>query len=200
MKQKLLTALYEYKTYDSREAEHVKYALAYIEANDNCFDRTTNASTIFDSELRADVTASAWLISPDHKSVLFTHHKKLSIWIPLGGHCDGEEDVLAIALKEAEEESGIQGIKPISEDILDIDIQKIPAGSDGTPEHQHIDIRFILHAPHADYTVSDESNDLRWISIGDVPLYNKDHAILRACKKWTDLIQHDLAQAPKPLI
>jgi len=53
-------------------------------------------------------TGSAWIVSPDRSRILMTHHKKLGKWIQLGGHADGENDLLKVALREAKEESGIQ--------------------------------------------------------------------------------------------
>ena len=59
-------------------------------------------------------TGSAWIISPDKSNILMTHHKKLGKWIQLGGHADGESDLLKVALREATEESGIQQFKVLS--------------------------------------------------------------------------------------
>ncbi|GIS73179.1 MAG: hypothetical protein CM1200mP10_27560 [Candidatus Neomarinimicrobiota bacterium] len=56
-------------------------------------------------------TGSAWIISPDKSYILMTHHKKLGKWIQLGGHADGESDLLKVALREATEESGINNLK-----------------------------------------------------------------------------------------
>ncbi len=67
-------------------------------------------------------TGSAWIVSPDRSSILMTHHKKLGKWIKLGGHADGENDLLKVALREAKEESGIQQFKVLSEEIFYLDI------------------------------------------------------------------------------
>ena len=58
--------------------------------------------------------------------VLLMHHTKLDKWFQLGGHCDGDPDVINVAIKEASEESGIKNIKPLSLEIFDIDIHLIP--------------------------------------------------------------------------
>ena len=76
----------------------------FVEGNADCFVR---------SNLEGHVTGSAWLVSPDGKKVLLTHHKKLGRWLQLGGHADGESDVLLVSQRETEEESGLI-VEPVS--------------------------------------------------------------------------------------
>ena len=71
------------------------------------------------------ITGSAWLVDPDEKNVLLTHHKKLKKWLQLGGHSDGVKDVLAVATREAVEESGLE-VVALNTEIFDIDVHKIP--------------------------------------------------------------------------
>ena len=68
----------------------------------------------------AHLTASAWVVSPDRKSVLMAYHNLYDSWAWLGGHADGESDLLAVALREAREESGIEDVRPVTEAILSI--------------------------------------------------------------------------------
>ena len=65
----------------------------------NCFERDCWAG---------HVTGSAWLVDPSGRDVLLTHHRKLGIWLQLGGHSDGDPETAAVALREAEEESGLE--------------------------------------------------------------------------------------------
>ena len=103
-------------------------------------------------------TGSAWIISPDKSNILMTHHKKLGKWIQLGGHADGESDLLKVALREAKEESGIQQFKVLSEEIFDMDIHRIPQYNFEIG-HLHYDVRFLIEAdPTGEVvTASDES-------------------------------------------
>ena len=142
------------KNYPEDEAEALRL-LQFVKSNENCFERTN---------LEGHITGSCMLLSPDKKQVLLTHHKKLDMWIQLGGHSDGNPDTLDVSLREAEEESGIAGVKAISEEIFSIDIHSIPARKT-EPEHLHYDISFLLQAPHKDFSVSEESHDLKWIDI-----------------------------------
>lgn len=128
--------------------------LRFIGETPQCFERSHQAGHI---------TGSAWLINPTGSKALLTLHHKLGRWMQTGGHADGDPDVLRVALREAEEESGIAGISPVHEDIFDIDIHEIPAREDrNEPAHYHYDIRYLLRAPHEDYVISEESDDLKW--------------------------------------
>ena len=91
------------------------------------------------------ITGSAWVVDPAGSRLLLTHHRKLGKWLQLGGHSDGEPDTLAVALREAREESGLR-VRPISNAVLDIDIHTIPALK-GEPAHLHYDVRFALRRP-----------------------------------------------------
>ena len=129
-------------------------------------------------------TGSAWIVSPDRSSILMTHHKKLGKWIQLGGHADGENDLLNVALREAKEESGIQQFKVLSGKIFDLDIHEIPKHN-FEPVHLHYDIRFLLEADPTGEAVivSDESHDVTWIPLADVTKLNPEVSIARMIKK-----------------
>ena len=113
------------------------------------------------------LTASSIVLHPDGKRGLFTHHKKLGRWLQLGGHCDGDANLAAVALREATEESGIEGLT-IEPTPVDLDIHLIP-DRPGEEAHVHLDTRFLVHAPAgAEYVVSDESHDLAWLTLEEL--------------------------------
>ena len=68
----------------------------------------------------AHVTASAWITDPARAHVLMAYHNLYHSWAWLGGHADGETDLLAVALREAREEAGIQSVRPVSPDIFSV--------------------------------------------------------------------------------
>lgn len=106
-------------------------------------------------------TGSAWLVSADGARVLLTHHRKLERWLQLGGHADGDPDLAAVALREAQEESGLSGLR-VEPQIFDIDCHCIPSRGD-QPEHWHYDVRYVVIASDDErFTVSDESHALAW--------------------------------------
>ena len=147
----LLTALEAYKADSDAE---IQQTMDFIKQNSDCFERTN---------LNGHVVGSAWILSPDGQKVLLTHHKKLGLWLQLGGHADGDSDLWNVALREATEESGIQGIEFVTRDIFDINIEVIPAyPKKNEPEHYHYDICFLLKAPTENFVISNESNSLKW--------------------------------------
>lgn len=113
------------------------------------------------------LTGSAWLVSSDGVRILLTHHRKLNRWLQLGGHADGDSDLANVALREAEEESGLTDLSVESE-IFDLDRHWIPERGN-EPGHWHYDIRFVVRANGSEaFAVSDESHALAWREIGAI--------------------------------
>jgi 8-oxo-dGTP pyrophosphatase MutT (NUDIX family) len=129
-------------------------------------------------------TASTWLVSADGSRVLLTHHRKLDRWLQLGGHADGEQDLALAALREAREESGLDGLLP-EPGIFDLDRHRIPEHG-GVPAHWHYDVRYVVRAAGGeDFTVSDESHALAWRPIAGLPdQQGLDGSVRRMARKW----------------
>ena len=152
--------------------------VAFVNAQPQCFERSLAVGHI---------TGSAWVVNHDGSEVLLTHHRKLDRWLQLGGHADGDPDILAVAIKEAEEESGLSHFTPVGSGIFDIDIHPIPARPN-EPEHLHYDVRYVLRASSSiDFTVSEESHDLRWVRLEEVKNLTSEPSMTRMVEKWTRL-------------
>lgn len=134
--------------------------------------------------LAGHFTASCWLVSADGARVLLTHHRKLGLWLQLGGHADGQRDLSAAALREAEEESGLTGLR-VEPAIFDLDRHRIPIHKT-VPEHWHYDVRFIVRAGTDEaYTISEESLDLAWRDIAELAADpDADPSVRRMAGKW----------------
>jgi NUDIX domain. len=180
MKRKsLLQLLQNYYPTDQQELIFKKQMIDFINAHEDCFERSLPIGHI---------TASAWLLNADHTKALMMHHKKLDRWFQLGGHCDGDSDVRAVAIKEAQEESGIADIVSLKNDIFDIDIHLIPANAK-EPEHYHYDVRFLLGVVgDADIVQNSESNELRWIGISRKDLPTDNPSVVRMFHKWINFL------------
>src|ERR1700751_6241403 len=95
--------------------------LELLDTRSDCFRRDA---------FPAHFTGSALVLAADGSKVLLHHHRKLDRWLQFGGHCDGEENVLSVARREALEESGIDGVVVASVRTFDLDIHEIPAHRD----------------------------------------------------------------------
>jgi len=132
--------------------------------------------------LSAHLTASALVMNPDRNKFLLHHHAKLNRWLQFGGHCDGDANLQAVALRESIEESGVEDLS-IDPTIVDIDIHEIPARG-GVPTHLHLDVRFCVHAPEGCRTqISDESLSIEWYRVDEVEQVDTDESVLRLVRK-----------------
>jgi hypothetical protein len=173
-RQPLLTLIDRYSQLYPAEASTVARIREFVGAQSLCFQRQL---------AMGHITGSAWLIDKTRQRVLLTHHRKLNIWVQLGGHADGDSDVARVAMTEAEEESGLLDLQLVSPDIFDIDIHAIPARG-AEAEHWHYDCRFLVQATGADaYAVSDESHDLAWIELANVASLSSEASLLRMVAK-----------------
>jgi len=130
------------------------------------------------------ITGSAILLNPEGTEILMNYHKSLDKWLNFGGHADGDEDILAVAIKETMEESGMTAFKPISSDFIDIDIHEIPANNNkNEPAHYHFDIRYVMQmTENQQPVVSDESLELKWMTF-DEALKVSDKSLARLINK-----------------
>lgn len=163
-----------YKTSNTKENEHKKTMLEFAARNSNCFERSC---------LEGHFTASAFLLSQNRQRALLMLHSKLDQWLQLGGHCDGDKDFIRVALKEAQEESGIDKIILLQKGIFDIDIHEIPANIK-EPKHLHLDLRFLLGTVDSDdLTLNNESKELRWFGKNE-QLPTNSPSVIRLFEKW----------------
>lgn len=172
----LATAFARYKWATKDESESVHEFMRFLSSDPAVFQR---------SHPVGHFTGSAWLVSADGRRVLLTHHRKLGRWLQLGGHADGDEDLARVALREAEEESGLCDLVIADPEIFDIDRHWIPARND-EPGHWHYDVRFMVRATGSEeFAVSEESLELAWLGIEAIAGDNDaDISLRRMAQKW----------------
>lgn len=137
--------------------------------------------------LAGHFTGSSWLVSRDGRRTLLTHHRKLGRWLQLGGHADGERDLARVALKEAEEESGLPGLALADAAIFDLDRHWIPERG-AVPGHWHYDARYVVRAGADEaFAVSVESLALAWRPIEELLAEpDLDPSMRRMALKWRE--------------
>ena len=120
----------------------------------------------------AHFTASCWIVNPDRTKVLMAYHNLYQSWAWLGGHADGEADLLAVALKEASEESGVTA-RPVLRDIFSVEILGVPGHvkrGKYVSSHLHLNVTYLLEADEeqALHEKPDENSGVRWFALRDV--------------------------------
>ena len=176
----MIDAIRLYRDQWQGEAATATQFETFLHTHANAFERS-NASGHF--------TGSCWLASADGARVLLMHHRKLDRWLQPGGHADGDADLARVALREAQEETGVAGLR-IEGGIFDIDRHRIPARAD-EPEHWHYDVRYVVRAGTDErFTVNQESRALAWRPVTGVAADGSlDASLRRMGRKW-------LANAP----
>ncbi len=162
------------RTLDSHEAAMTAETIRFVEAYPDCLLRT---------QLSGHLTGSAWVVDVSRTRTLLTHHRKLDKWLQLGGHADGDPDLLAVALREASEESGLTRLRAVTPEIFDLDRHWIPERKT-EPAHWHYDLRFMIEAdPNEPLTVTHESKDLAWVEVARVTTLNPEESMARMVRK-----------------
>ena len=127
------------------------------------------------------MSASAWVVNRHRDKVLMAYHNIYHSWSWLGGHADGEEDLLAVALGEVREESGITGVRPVSEEIFSLEVLT----EDGhekrgvyVPSHLHLNVTYLLEADDREplSVKPDENSAVAWFGL--------DEALSASSEPW----------------
>ena len=173
--------LARHQPFNQHESKMLARVSAFVHEHEDCFER---------SLLVGHVTGSAWIVDEERESALLIHHAKLGKWLQPGGHCDGDSDVLRVAMREAEEETGVTRIVPLLDGaIFDVDAHDIPARKNA-PAHVHYDIRYAFEAKRsAPLQISAESKELRWVALGRIGELNTDESVLRMVGKTALMLE-----------
>lgn len=160
----LVQQLQTYTPFDELEARYVEQLQQFLRETDNAYDR---------SNLVAHVVADAWIVNPARDKVVLVEHRLSKRWVAPGGHCDGNPDVLANAIREAEEETGITNLKQLLHGaIFDVHVGLIETRKKNAviePRHLHFDLCYAFEVPDATpLTISEESTNLAWVAIDEI--------------------------------
>ncbi|RDY26073.1 NUDIX domain-containing protein [Romboutsia weinsteinii] len=136
----------------------------------------------------AHITSSGFIMNPTMDKVLMVHHNIYNTWAWTGGHADGDSDLLYVALKEAKEETGICNIKPLSEEIVSIDILPVYGHvkkGNYVSAHLHLSIAYVLISDEdEELTIKeDENSGVKWIAIDKISDFSNEPYLIEIYKK-----------------
>lgn len=159
----LLAAIKNYQPYNDTEVEYKKSFIQFLET----FSKDQWSVR---ENLIGHLSASAWVVNKDRSKVLFAYHNIYDSWAWLGGHADGELDLLNVAVKEAQEEAGLKNIRVVSETPLSIEglfVRPHVKRGKFVPDHIHYNVTYLLEADENEeisFRV-EESSAVGWIEI-----------------------------------
>lgn len=154
----------QYVPYNEQEENDKNVMLKFID----CFDDVLTRDNQF-----GHFTASSWIVNKDKTKVLMIYHNIYNSWTWTGGHADGDQDLLHVAIKEAKEETSIQNIKYLSENIFSLEIPSVTGHikrGKYINSHLHFNITYLLQADETDEIKikPDENSGVKWVDIDDV--------------------------------
>lgn len=163
MKENLIRQIENYSPFNEQEEKDKALILGWIRNNENAFSRENTV---------AHITASAWVVNKDRSKVLMVYHNIYNSWSWLGGHADGETDLLSVAIREVKEEAGISNVRPVSEEIFSLESLTVDGHvkkGNYVSSHLHLNITYLLEADSEEQVSvkADENSGVMWFSLED---------------------------------
>lgn len=182
-----IESIKQYKTFNEQERSDKEVILRCINTFDNILTR--------ESEI-AHITSSAFVVNKARDKVLMVHHNIYNSWSWTGGHADGENDLLSVAIREVQEETGINEIKPVISDIFSLDILTvfghIKRGK-YVSAHLHLSVAYLVEADESELlkVKEDENSDVKWIPIDEVVIYSSEPHMCKVYEKLITKIRNE---------
>ncbi|MBR2685637.1 MAG: NUDIX hydrolase [Erysipelotrichaceae bacterium] len=161
-----------YMPFNEEEDRDKMVILDYLSKNEDAFYRENKVS---------HMTASGWIVNKEKTKVLMAYHNIYHSWSWLGGHADGNEDLLSVAMKEAKEESGVEHIRPLLDSIFSLEILSVDGhykNGEYVPTHTHMNVTYLLEADENDpvFIKQDENSAVGWFTL--------DEAVAASSEPW----------------
>ena len=170
--QELTEQIKNYIPFNEQEERDKILILQWLEKNENAFSRENTV---------AHMTASAWVVNKDRTKVLMVYHNIYNSWSWLGGHADGEKDLLKVAVREVKEEAGIKNVHPVSEEIFSLESLTVDGhvkNGSYVSSHLHFNVTYLLEADleEAVSIKPDENSGVSW--------FTPEEALKKSTEPW----------------
>ena len=161
MSMKIVKDIEKYRPCNEQERHDQALILDFLSRNEDAFLRSNRL---------AHMTASAWIVNPARTKTLMVYHKLYDSWSWTGGHADGETDLLAVALKEAREETGIVHVRPVSGEIFSLEVLTVDGHEkrgEYVSSHLHLNVTYLLEAEESDtlHICKEENSGVAWFAL-----------------------------------
>ena len=157
----IIQQIENYRPFNQQERQDRIRILDFLRNNEDAFER---------SNATAHMTASAWVINADASKVLMVYHRIYDSWSWTGGHADGERDLLALAIREVQEETGVQNVRPVTEDIYSLEVLTVDGHEkrgEYVSSHLHMNVTYLLMADEKEtlHICEAENSAVAWFGL-----------------------------------
>ena len=165
-----------YVPYNEQEKKDKELILNAISNYNNILDRECSI---------AHITSSGYIVNKSRTKVLMIYHKLYNSWAWTGGHADGDCDLLHVAIKEAQEETGLTNVTAVTNDILGLDVLNVNGhikNNKYVSSHLHLSVAYLLEANEDDELIvnEEETNGVQWIPIDKLDTYCSEPYIIES--------------------
>lgn len=172
MADEMIQKIREYKPFNEQEERDREVLLRLLSGAEDVYSR---------ENLKAHMTASAWVVNEARDKVLMAYHNIYHSWSWLGGHADGERDLLAVAMREVREESGLARVAPVSEALFSLEILTVDGHEKRgryVPSHLHLNLTYLLEADEHELLAvkPDENSAVAW--------FGREEAVEASSEPW----------------
>ncbi len=168
----LLQKLQSFQPYNEQEARDKEVLIKQIQTQPDVFLRSNKTNHI---------SASAWVVNPQRTKVLMAYHNIYDSWSWLGGHADGDVDLLSVALREVREESGVKEVKPVREEIFSVEVLTVDGHEKHgkyVSSHLHLNVTYLLEVSEWEklHIKEEENSKVAWFGL--------EEAIQASTESW----------------
>lgn len=164
MQDRLYKQIVEYIPPNRKQEKDKESFLLFMDRNDDCYERSNPIGHI---------TTSAWIVNKDRSKALMIYHNIFNSWAWVGGHADGQRNLIEVIKREIEEETGIKNTKQLKEGIFSLNIIDVDCHikrGEYVSDHLHFDVEYLFEADEKDELriKEDENSGVKWISVSDI--------------------------------